>query len=176
MLSEAEHKRIQIRDLARELSEILSRIDQLHEQQSQVLVGLDEAAMAADYSALTQYRHRDGRLLSRIVDEERQRLIISEELGDVIGLDIPAKLALDDVVELGTQPTGVGDPAGPRDGQAVAGAAEVGSHLLHPLEGSVQGPRPAHVVVALAADRSEVVDVLEEELRILLGTVLERRQ
>ena len=100
MLSEAEHKRIQIRDLARELSEILSRIDQLHEQQSQVLVDLDEAAMAADYSALTQYRHRDGRLLSRIVDEERQRLIISEELGDVIGLDLPAKLALDDVVEL----------------------------------------------------------------------------
>ena len=88
------------RDLARELSEILSRIDQLHEQQSQVLVDLDEAAMAADYSALTQYRHRDGRLLSRIVDEERQRLIVSEELGDAIGLDIPAMLDIDDVVGL----------------------------------------------------------------------------
>lgn len=100
MLSEPEHKRIQIRDLARELSEILSRIDQLHEQQSQLLVDLDEAAMAADYSALAEYRQREGRLLARIVDEERQRLIVSEELGDTIGLDIPAKLAIDDVVGL----------------------------------------------------------------------------
>ncbi|MGE4601971.1 MAG: hypothetical protein AAEJ65_03605 [Planctomycetota bacterium] len=100
MLSEPEHKRIQIRDLARELSEILGRIDQLHEQQSQVLVDLDEAAMAADYSALAQYRQREGRLLSRIIDEERQRLIVSEELGDVIGLEIPSKLAIDDVVPL----------------------------------------------------------------------------
>ncbi|MGE4632736.1 MAG: hypothetical protein AAEJ47_06825, partial [Planctomycetota bacterium] len=65
MLSEPEHKRIQIRDLARELSEILSRIDQLHEQQSQLLVDLDEAAMAADYSALSEYRQREGRLLAR---------------------------------------------------------------------------------------------------------------
>ena len=68
---------------------------------------------------------------------------------------------VDDVVELGTQPSGVGDPAGPRDGQAVAGAAEVGGDLLHPLERCVQGPRPTDVVVALAAYRSEVVDVLE---------------
>ena len=107
MMTEEERRKIQIRDLAREVSEILSRISQLHEEQSQVLVDLDEAAMAADYVALLKYREREGRLLARLVDEERQRLIVSEELGDAIGLEIPSKFAIDDVVDLIPEPLAV---------------------------------------------------------------------
>lgn len=107
MLTEEERRKIQIRDLAQEVSEILSRIDQLHEEQAQVLIDLDESAMAADYTALQEYREREGRLLARFVDEERQRLIVSEELGDVIGLEIPSLLAIDDVVALVPDALGV---------------------------------------------------------------------
>lgn len=100
MLTEEERRKIQIRDLAREVSEILNRISQLHEELAQALVDIDEAAMIADYDALKKYRQLEGRLLARLVDEERQRLIVSEELGDAIGLDIPSQLAIDDVVDL----------------------------------------------------------------------------
>ena len=100
MMTDKERRKIQIRNLAREVSEVLSRISQLHEQLSQVLVDLDEAAMAADYTALKKYRQLEGRLLSRLVDEERQRLIVSEELGDAIGLKIPSQIVIDDVVEM----------------------------------------------------------------------------
>jgi hypothetical protein len=41
---------------------------------------------------------------------------------------------VDHVVKLGSQPALIGDVAGPRHDQAVAGAAEVRGDLFHPLE------------------------------------------
>ncbi len=63
-------------------------------------------------------------------------------------------------------------PVGPRDRDAVAGSAEVRGHLLHPLERRVERPGPADVVVVFAADGAEVVDVVQQPLRILGHAVL----
>ena len=90
-----------IRTLATELSEIMNRIRQLHEEQSQVLVDLDEAAMMADYDAIREYRKKDGKVLYRLIDEERQRSIVSDELAQVIGVvgDEPFRIvdAIDEI-------------------------------------------------------------------------------
>ena len=123
-----------------------------------------------------------GRL--RIAERVAHRRALDRHLPDAVhrrrcldaGRLQDGRCQVDDVVELGAQAAAVGDPPRPGDGQAVAGAAEVGGDLLHPLEGCVQGPCPADVVVAFAPGGSEVVDVLEQEFRILLGTVLEGRQ
>ena len=51
---------------------------------------------------------------------------------------------VDDVVELGADAADVLDVAGPRDGHALPGAAEMRRHLLGPLERRVERPRPRH--------------------------------
>lgn len=89
----------QIVDLSTELSQIMNRIAQLHEEQAQVLVDLDEAGMAADYDSVETYRDRDGRILNRLIDEERQRSIVAGELGEVIGLENPDRFCVADAVE-----------------------------------------------------------------------------
>ena len=52
----------------------------------------------------------------------------------------------------------------PVDDGPVAGAAEVGGHLLGPLVGGVHGVGPAHRVVVVGLGRPELVDALGHEL------------
>ncbi|MGB1397310.1 MAG: hypothetical protein ACPG7R_05675, partial [Planctomycetota bacterium] len=86
MLNDDQRQKVEIRQLAGELSGIMDRLHQLHEELGQVMVDLDEARMQADYDAVAQHGNREYRILSRLIDEERQRLIIGEELGDALGL------------------------------------------------------------------------------------------
>ena len=89
----------QVEDLATELSQILSRIESLHEELAQVMIDIDETEMMADYDQLITYRLLEGRLLYRLIDEERQRAIVSEELGDAIGSEDPAEFCVVDATE-----------------------------------------------------------------------------
>ncbi len=94
----------QIVDLSTELSQIMNRITQLHEEQAQVLVDLDEAGMVADYESIEKSRDRDGRILNRLIDEERQRWIVGGELGEAIGLDNPESFCVADAIEFLPEP------------------------------------------------------------------------
>jgi hypothetical protein len=78
-------------------------------------------------------------------------------------VDDMAELAADLVLRL--------DPLGPAHHHAVARAAEVGRHLLHPAEGSVEGHRPAggHVRIGLGA--APLVDELEHVLDLFVHAV-----
>ena len=51
---------------------------------------------------------------------------------------------VDDVMELGADATDVLDVAGPRNGHALPGPAEMRRHLLGPLERRIERPRPRH--------------------------------
>ncbi len=97
MLNDDQRQKVEIRQLAGELSGIMDRLHQLHEELGQVMVDLDEARMQADYDAVAQHGNREYRILARLVDEERQRLIIGEELGDVLGLEIPSEWTVEDI-------------------------------------------------------------------------------
>ena len=98
MLNDDQRQKVEIRQLAGELSGIMDRLHQLHEELGQVMVDLDEARMQADYDAVAQHGNREYRILSRMIDEERQRLIIGEELGDALGLDVPSEWTVEDLV------------------------------------------------------------------------------
>lgn len=98
MLNDDQRQKVEIRQLASELTGIMDRLHQLHEELGQVMVDLDEARMQADYDAVAKHGNREYRLLARIVDEERQRLIIGEELGDVIGIEVPSEWSVEDLV------------------------------------------------------------------------------
>ncbi len=93
-MTEDQWKPNQSEDLATELSQILSRIAALHEELAQVMIDIDETEMMADYEQLIRYRQLEGRLLYRLIDEERQRAIVSEELGVAIGVDNPASFSV----------------------------------------------------------------------------------
>ena len=47
------------------------------------------------------------------------------------------RINVDDVMELASQPASSLHAPGPGDRKGVAGTAEMGSHLLHPLEGGI---------------------------------------
>ncbi|HCW45626.1 MAG: hypothetical protein H8E43_06205 [Planctomycetia bacterium] len=98
MMTDDQRKKIEIRQLAGELSGIMNRLHQLHEELSQIMVDLDESRMQADYETVALHGNKEYRVLSRIVDEERQRLIIGEELGDILGLEIPSQVTVEDVI------------------------------------------------------------------------------
>ena len=51
---------------------------------------------------------------------------------------------VDDVVELRADAADILDVAGPRDGHALTGTAEVRRDLLGPFEWRIKGPGPAH--------------------------------
>ena len=65
---------------------------------------------------------------------------------------------VDDVGELGAQPTGLLDAIRPVDDHGVAGPAEVRAHLLPPLEGRVPGPRPGRGVMGVHNGGSPLVE------------------
>ena len=69
---------------------------------------------------------------------------------------------VNDVVELGADAAHVLDMAGPGHAHALAGAAEVRSHLLGPLKGRVEGPRPADGVMRERQVRPP--ELIEQEL------------
>ena len=98
MLNDDQRQKVEIRQLAGDLSGIMDRLHQLHEELGQVMVDLDEARMQADYDAVAQHGNREYRILSRMIDEERQRLIIGEELGDTLGLAEPTEWTVEDLV------------------------------------------------------------------------------
>src|SRR3954471_7122651 len=63
------------------------------------------------------------------------------------------------------------DAVRPRDHKWIARSAQVRSHLLAPLEGSIHGPRPADGNVVGGLGAAELVDVLEQELRAFRHTL-----
>jgi hypothetical protein len=65
----------------------------------QVMVDIDETEMMADYDQLITYRLLEGRLLYRLIDEDRQRAIVSAELGDAIGIEDAAEFCVVDATE-----------------------------------------------------------------------------
>ena len=71
---------------------------------------------------------------------------------------------VDDVVELVADLALGGEPVGPVDDGAVAGAPEVGGDLLGPLVGGAHGVGPAHRVVVVRLGGAELVDVGRHEL------------
>ncbi len=79
---------------------------------------------------------------------------------------------VDHVVKLRTQAAVIADPGRPRHHQAVAGAAEVARHLLHPLERRRSGPAPANRIVMLVLGAADLVDVRQHRRHIVWKTLL----
>ena len=66
---------------------------------------------------------------------------------------------VDDVMELHANSTDVRDVAGPGNGHALSGSAEVRRDLLGPLERGIESPRPRHRHVGIGFVRSPLVVV-----------------
>ena len=79
---------------------------------------------------------------------------------------------VDDVMKLCSQFTCSLDVLRPRNGNCIAGATKVRSDLLHPLKWRVERPCPADIEVVLAASSAEIIDVIEQPLRIFGYAVL----
>src|SRR5206468_1057768 len=75
------------------------------------------------------------------------------------------------VVKLGADAADICDMAGPGNGHALPGAAEMRRHLLGPLERRVERPRPAHRHVRISLVRAPVFIMQQMQMMMVLSSL-----
>ncbi len=89
---------LRLRVCGEDLCENLDRLRELHEQLLEVLAAKEEALVAVKLDELSSVREEEESLLHKVIDEEKQRLLLTEEIGDLIGHPTPAKVRVADIV------------------------------------------------------------------------------
>ena len=91
-MSYEDRERLKLEVLAEDLIEVLGRLRQLHEELLDLLVEKEAAMTEVRLEDMESFRTREERLLRRVIEEEKQRLIITEELGDLLGHEEPTAM------------------------------------------------------------------------------------
>ncbi len=82
---DASRLRVSVEDLC----ENLARIRALHEELLEVLHQQTSALVEVRTAELPEIRDREEALLRRVIEEEKERLLITEEVGDLIHAESP---------------------------------------------------------------------------------------
>jgi flagellar biosynthesis/type III secretory pathway chaperone len=78
------HDPLRLRVCGQDLCETLDRLRELHEELLEVLAAKEEALVSVQLGELSSARAEEETLLHRVVEEEKQRLLLTEEIGDLI--------------------------------------------------------------------------------------------
>ena len=89
---------IRLRVSTEELCEILGRIGALHEEMLEVLSSQEKALTELRMDELDEIREREEKLIRRIIEEEKERLLLTEELGDLLEHEEPASIRVAEIV------------------------------------------------------------------------------
>lgn len=90
---------LRLRICGEDLCDSFERLRELHELLGTVLTAKEEALGSVELKALATARDREEDLLHRVVEEEKQRLLITEEIGDLIGHAKPASIRVIEMLE-----------------------------------------------------------------------------
>ena len=83
---------MRLRACGESLCAILERLGELNERLFECLAAREEAFVAIEVETLRQVRDEEEALLHRVVDEEKQRLLLTEEIGDLLGHPAPSEI------------------------------------------------------------------------------------
>ncbi len=89
---------LRLRVSAGELCDILSRIRQLHEELLELLGEQERALVEVRTEELGPIREREEALLRRIIEEEKDRLLVTEEVGDILDHEAPAAMKVAEIL------------------------------------------------------------------------------
>lgn len=82
---------------AEELCDTLDRLRQLHEELLDLIVEKEEALVKVRIDELETICDREESLLRRIIEIEKERLLTTEEIGDLLDHHEPASITVDDI-------------------------------------------------------------------------------
>lgn len=90
---------LRLRVCGENLCETLDRLRELHEEILEVLAAKEEALVAVELEALAVAREEEESLLRGVVEEEKERLLLTEEIGDLIGHPEPVAVRVEEMLD-----------------------------------------------------------------------------
>jgi len=82
-----------------DLCETFERLEALHAELLEVLVAKQDALISVESESLGSVREEEENILHQVVDEEKQRLILTEEIGDIIGHPAPSTIRVTEMLD-----------------------------------------------------------------------------
>ncbi len=119
--SPASRLRVSVEDLC----DVLDRLRELHEQLLVILSEKEKALVEIRVDDIEILREREEEVLRLVIDEEKERLLVTEEVGDLIRHDHPASVRVIEIVPH------LDDNLGERLSRKRDGLQEVAGRLAH---------------------------------------------
>ncbi|MHC4934791.1 MAG: flagellar protein FlgN [Planctomycetota bacterium] len=90
---------LRLRACGEDLCETLDRLHDLHRRLQNVLTAKEEALVAVEMDRLAEVQKQEEEILHSVVAEEKHRLVVTEEIGDLIGFPRPSSVRVSDMLE-----------------------------------------------------------------------------
>lgn len=81
-----------------ELCDILERLQGLHEEMLSTLIEKEVALTEVRMSELEDLRVREEELLRQVIEEEKERLLVTEEVGDLLDYEEPSRIRVSEML------------------------------------------------------------------------------
>lgn len=97
-MSRPEREANRLKVTTEDLCEILDCLRQLHEQLLGVLAEKEQALVDVRVEEVESLRDREEEILRDVVDQEKDRLLVTEELGDLLGHEDPVSIRVSEIL------------------------------------------------------------------------------
>ncbi|MGE3166164.1 MAG: flagellar protein FlgN [Planctomycetota bacterium] len=81
-----------------ELCEVLGRIEQLHDRLLETLVAKENALTQVRLDELAELKPVEEELIRGLIEEEKERLLVTEEVGDLLDHEAPSRIRLSEML------------------------------------------------------------------------------
>lgn len=97
-MSSPDTHRLRLKLAVEDLCGVLGRLDGFHRRLHEVLVEKESALIEVEMSKLDQCREQEEKLLRDLIEEEKDRLLVTEEIGDLLDHDEPASIRVAEIL------------------------------------------------------------------------------
>ncbi|MCA8962679.1 MAG: flagellar export chaperone FlgN, partial [Planctomycetes bacterium] len=91
-------KALRLKIAVEDLCEILSRLEERHGRLCDVLAAKERALVEVAMDAIESCRSREDEILREVIEEEKERLLVTEEIGDLLDFDTPISIRISDML------------------------------------------------------------------------------
>lgn len=94
----AAQKDARLRMSVEELCEVLGRIEGLHDRLLEALVEKESALTEVRLESLEELRPVEEELIRALIEEEKERLLVTEEVGDLLEHEVPSRIRVSEML------------------------------------------------------------------------------
>lgn len=97
-MTNPETHRLRLKLAVEDLCSVLGRLHGHHQRLHDVLVDKESALIEVEMSRLDDCQNREEELLRELIEEEKDRLLVTEEIGDLLDHDEPASIRVAEIL------------------------------------------------------------------------------